>query len=203
MLYTNELATGTMSTMRKVEKFLGVAPHSYDEEKAVLVFNSRECYVSAAGVGVGSLECWQQRSAPLPGCGCTVVGPNPQPQPCHERRPNYCSRRARIAACSPQHWHCAKSRNEIREARSRERDPMLDATPFGQASARLVRFFRPHMQVRQGARARVCVCVYSVCVCVVVGGEDLGKQDRRARVCVERGAPRQGRGVGIAIGAAG
>ncbi|PNW78540.1 hypothetical protein CHLRE_09g393000v5 [Chlamydomonas reinhardtii] len=88
VLYTNELATGTMSTMRKVEKFLGVAPHSYDEEKAVLVFNSRECY----------------------------------------------------------HWHCAKSRNEIREARSRERDPMLDATPFGQASARLVRFFRPHMQ---------------------------------------------------------
>jgi hypothetical protein len=46
VLYSQEFASRPLETLRRLEAFLGVAHDMFDERRAALWWNTRDCYVS-------------------------------------------------------------------------------------------------------------------------------------------------------------
>ncbi|KAG2494291.1 hypothetical protein HYH03_007644 [Edaphochlamys debaryana] len=62
VIYTSELATQPLATLRKVEAFLGAPPFQYADDVVSLVFNSRDCYHWRCAKTKAEIRSWDAAS---------------------------------------------------------------------------------------------------------------------------------------------
>ncbi|GFR42865.1 hypothetical protein Agub_g3856 [Astrephomene gubernaculifera] len=126
VLYTDDLASQPLEVFRRVEDFLGVRHHQYDEVRSALIFNSRDCY---------NWKCGKQKEEVQPltldSIDNTTTATESQQQ---QQQPQSTTTGAGNGMALMSVENIGKSNNGNRNS------------AFTQATARLTAFYRPHMQ---------------------------------------------------------